>query len=224
MQKFATPAAVSVVLDIPAGRIQVIAADRADTTVEVLPSNASKSRDVKAAEETEVAFADGVVRIVCAPPARNKLLGPSGSVEVTVQVPAGSAVEAKAGGAEFRGVGRLGDVVVDGGLGTVKIDEAASARLAVLDGDVVVGRLGGSADIGTQRGSIDIAEAVGGTVVLRTLSGDLAIAAAPGVSATLDAGTTHGRIRNSLKNTDGADAVLAIQATTMQGDITARSL
>ncbi|GAA4981515.1 DUF4097 family beta strand repeat-containing protein [Yinghuangia aomiensis] len=224
MQKFATPAAVSVVLDIPAGRIQVIAADRADTTVEVLPSNAAKSRDVKAAEETDVAFADGVVRIVCAPPARNKLFGPSGSVEVTVQVPAGSGVEAKAGGAEFRGVGRLGDVVVDGGLGTVKIDEAASARLAVLDGDVVVGRLGGSADVSTQRGGIDIAEAVGGAVVLRTLSGDIAIAAAPGVSAALDAGTTQGRIRNSLKNTDGADAVLAIQATTMQGDITARGL
>ena len=32
MQKFDTPAPVSAVLDIPAGRIQFIAADRTDTT------------------------------------------------------------------------------------------------------------------------------------------------------------------------------------------------
>ena len=57
MQKFDTPAPISAVLDIPAGRIQFIAADRADTTVEVLPANASKSRDVKAAEQTTVDYA-----------------------------------------------------------------------------------------------------------------------------------------------------------------------
>ncbi|MFD0147977.1 hypothetical protein ACWGQ4_03625 [Streptomyces sp. NPDC055721] len=50
MQKFDTPAPVSVVLDIPAGRIRTNAADRTDTTVEVLPLDASKSRDVKAAD------------------------------------------------------------------------------------------------------------------------------------------------------------------------------
>ena len=38
MQKFDTPAPISVVLDIPAGRIRFIAADRADTAVEVLPA------------------------------------------------------------------------------------------------------------------------------------------------------------------------------------------
>ena len=63
MQKFDTPAPISAVLDIPAGRIQFIAADRADTTVEVLPADASKSRDVKAAEQTTVDYADGVLRI-----------------------------------------------------------------------------------------------------------------------------------------------------------------
>ena len=115
MQKFDTPAPISAVLDIPAGRIQFIAADRADTTVEVLPANASKSRDVKAAEQTTVDYGDGVLRIE-APAAKNQILGPSGSVEVTVQLPAGSRVEAKAAAAEFRGVGRLGDVAFEGAL------------------------------------------------------------------------------------------------------------
>jgi len=98
MQKFDTPAPVSAVLDIPAGRIQIIAADRADTTVEVRPTDASKSRDVKAAERIDVAFEDGVLRIEAAE-AASRILGNSGSVEVTVQLPAGSRVEAKAASA-----------------------------------------------------------------------------------------------------------------------------
>ena len=116
MQKFDTPAAISAVLDIPAGRIQVIAADRADTTVEVRPANASKGRDVKAAEQTKVEFGDGVLRIT-APAEKNQILGASGSIEVTVQLPVGSSIEAKAAGAEFRGVGRLGDVACEGANG-----------------------------------------------------------------------------------------------------------
>jgi DUF4097 and DUF4098 domain-containing protein YvlB len=220
MQKFDTLAPISAILDIPAGRIQFIAADRAETAVEVLPVNASKSRDVKAAEETTVEYADGVLRI--ATPAKNQYLGASGSIEVTVKLPAGSRIEGKAASAELRTVGRLGDVTFEGAYSQIKLDEAASLRLTAVDGDVEVGRLGGPAEISTARGDIRIAEATGGKVVLRTQSGDISISAAAGVSASLDAGTTHGRITNALKN-DGT-AELDIHATTSNGDITARSL
>ncbi|MGQ4360636.1 DUF4097 family beta strand repeat-containing protein [Streptomyces sp. SAS_272] len=222
MQKFATAAPVSVVLDVPAGRVRFIAADRADTTVEVLPADAAKGRDVKAAQETSVDFADGALRITG--PSKNQLLGASGAVEVTVQLPVGSHVEATTAAGEFRGVGRLGDVAFEGAQGTVKIDEAASARLTLLAGDIFVGRLTGSARISTQKGDLHIAEAVRGTVVLRTEAGAITVDAAHGVSASLDAGTAYGRIHNSLANADGAAAGLAIQATTAYGDITARSL
>ncbi|MBT2231662.1 DUF4097 family beta strand repeat-containing protein [Nonomuraea sp. NEAU-A123] len=221
MQKFDTPAPISAVLDIPAGRVQFIAADRSDTTVEVSPVNASKSRDVKAAEQTTVEYADGVLRIQSAE-AKNQYFGPSGSIEVTIQLPAGSSIQVKAASTELRVVGCLGDVAFDGAYGQIKIDEAASVRLAAADGDVEVGRLGGPAEISTARGAIRIAEAVRGKVVLSTQSGDISIAAAAGVSASLDAGTSHGRITNALKN-DGT-AELDIHATTSNGDITARSL
>ncbi|MFJ9041458.1 DUF4097 family beta strand repeat-containing protein [Streptomyces sp. NPDC102406] len=222
MQKFATTAPVAAVLDIPAGRIQFIAADRADTRVEVLPANAAKSRDVKAAEQVTVGYEDGVLRIEAAP-AKNRLLGTPGSVEVTVQVPTGSRVEARATAAEFRGVGRLGDVVLDGGHGTVKIDEATSARLSALDADITVGRLTGPGEISTMRGNVNIDEATGGALTLSTQQGDITVVAAPGVSASLDAGTTLGRIANSLRN-DGGSPALTVKATATQGDITARSL
>ncbi|WP_155372517.1 DUF4097 family beta strand repeat-containing protein [Catellatospora vulcania] len=223
MQKFATPAAITAVLDIPAGRIQVIAADRADTTVEIRPANPGKSRDVKAAEQTEVAFDDGVLRIK-APAQTKQILGPSGSIEVTIQLPAGSRVAAKAEAAEFRGVGRLGDVACEGAHGTIKIDEAAGVRLSAHAGDVTVGRLTGPAEITVQQGAIHIAEAVSGNVVLSTRMGDVTVGAARGVSASMNAGTRYGRIHNALSNTEGAGAGLNIHATTDHGDITARSL
>ena len=221
MQKFDTPAPISAVLDIPAGRVQFIAADRADTTVEVRPADSAKNRDTRTAERTEVVYADGVLRITAQAP-DNKLLGPSGSLEITVQLPTGSRVEATAAGAELRGVGRLGDVAFEGAYRQIKIDEATSVRLTAVDGDVEVGRLGGPAEISTARGDIRIAEAVRGTVVLRTESGDITVGAAAGVSAALDAGTGYGRVSNSLKN-DGTTE-LDIRATTSRGDITARSL
>ncbi|MFF7704494.1 DUF4097 family beta strand repeat-containing protein [Streptomyces lydicus] len=220
MQKFDTPTPISAVLAIPAGRIQLIAADRADTTIEVLPANASKSRDVKAAEQTTVEYTDGALHIETS--AKNQYLGPSGAIEVTVKLPAGSRIEAETASTELRTVGRLGDVAFEGAYHQIKIDEAKSLRLTAVDGDVEVGRLGGPAEISTARGDIRITEATGGTVVLRTQSGDITIGAAPGVSATLDAGTSYGRINNALKN-DGTTE-LDIRATTSHGDITARSL
>ena len=220
MQKFNTPAPIAAVLDIPAGRIQFIAADRADTAVEVLPADASKSRDVKVAEQTTVEYSDGVLRIQAS--AKNQILGSSGFIEVTVQLPAGSSVEAKAASAELRGVGRLGDVTFEGAHGEIKLDEAASVRLTTQAGDVSVGRLSGPAEISTGKGDIQIAEAVHGTVVLRTQAGDVSVGAAAGVSASLDAGTSYGRIQNALRNTGAAD--LTIHATTDYGNIDARSL
>ncbi|MET9097762.1 DUF4097 family beta strand repeat-containing protein [Streptomyces antibioticus] len=224
MQQFATPAAISAVLDVQAGEVRVIAADRDDTTVEVRPLNPAKNRDVELAGRTTVEYADGVLRVTATAPARSRILGPAGSVEVTVRLPAGSRVEATSAGAGFRGVGRLGEVTFDGAHGQVKLDETTGARLTVQAGDVTVGRLGGPAHISTRQGDIRIAEATGGTVTLRTTQGDISVGAARGVSASLDAGTTHGRIRNALTNTEGTAAALTVHATTAHGDITAHSL
>ena len=220
MQKFDTPAPIAAVVNIPAGRVQFIAADRADTTVQVLPADASKGRDVKAAEQTTVEYADGVLRIEV--PAKNQYFGNSGSIEVTVQLPAGSRVEAKAAATQLRVVGRLGDVTFEGAYDQIKIDEAASVRLTAVAGDIEIGRLAGPAQISTSKGDIQITEAARGTVVLRTQAGDISVGTAPGVSASLDASTSYGRVSNTLKN-DGTPE-LDIHATTAYGDITAHSL
>nr|WP_202523924.1 DUF4097 family beta strand repeat-containing protein [Kitasatospora sp. SID7827] len=209
-------------MDVPAGPIRFIAADRTDTVVELGPADPARSRDAKAVEQTEVTFAEGVLRIVT-DSAAHRLLGPSGAVEVTVRLPAGSTVRAKSADGRLRGVGRLGDVSFEGARGTVKLDEASAARLALQDGGIEVGRLTGPAEIGTQRGDITVAEAVRGTLDLSTKSGSISVGVTRGASAALDAGTGHGRVHNALRNADDVPAV-TIRATTANGDISARTI
>ncbi|WP_034262705.1 DUF4097 family beta strand repeat-containing protein [Actinospica robiniae] len=221
MQEFDTAGPVSVVLEIPAGTIRLIATDRTDATVEIEPADAGKKRDVKAVSQTAVEYRDGALRIATADP--HRVLGGSGSLNVTIGLPAGSRFEGKAGAAELRSTGRLGEVAFDGGYRTVELDEAAGVRLSVHTGTVSVARLTGSAQISNGMGDVTVAEAVAGEVVLRTGSGNLSVGAAPGVSATLDAATSRGRISNALKNTDGAGAALKIKATTDHGDISGHS-
>ena len=222
MQKFETPSPITVVLDIPAGQIRLVAGERADTVVEVLPSEASKRRDAKAAAQTTVEFSGGVLRIATADP--HKILGSSGSLDVTIALPAGSRIEGRAGAAELHSTGRLGEVAFDGGYRSVELDEVAGARIKMHMGDVSIAKLTGPAQLRNGKGDITVAEAAGGAVDLRTDMGDLKIAAAPGVSGTLDAGSASGRITNALKNSDGAGAGLNIKATTSHGDIIATSL
>ncbi|WP_433794767.1 DUF4097 family beta strand repeat-containing protein [Actinoplanes sp. CA-252034] len=221
MQTFDIAGPITVVLDIPAGRIAVNGADQAGATVEVRPADASKGRDVKAAEQITTAYDDGVLRIE-ASSAKNMIFGNSGSVDVTVRVPAGSRVEGRAAAAEFRGSGRFGDVAFDTAQGPVHIDETGGARIGVAAGDVTIGRLTGPAEISVSKGDIRIAEAVRGTVVLRVQAGAIEVGAAAGVPAVLNAGVSYGRVDNRLKN-DGT-AELEIHATSSYGDIVAHSL
>jgi hypothetical protein len=220
MPTFHTPAPITAILDVPAGRVRVVAAERADTSVEARPADPAKARDVQAAERTAVELRAGVLRV--ATPARRGALGPTGAVEVTVHLPAGSHVEATVAATEVRGVGRLGDVTVRTDAGDVVVDEATSARIATQAGDVTVARLGGDAQITTAKGGITVTEARGGSLTLRAQAGDVTVGVAPGVSASLGAGTGYGRISNALVSTGAA--ALRIHATTAYGDITARSL
>ncbi|MCK7622851.1 DUF4097 domain-containing protein [Streptomyces sp. RS10V-4] len=220
MQTFHTPAPLSAVVNIPAGRIQIIAAHRSDTTVEILPANPAKSRDIKAAERTTATHTNGTLHIRST--ATDQYFGPTGSVEITIKLPAGSHLQATTASCELRTVGRLGNVTFDGAHRHIKLDETARLHLTAIDGDIEIGRLNGPARITTARGDIQITEATTGTLTLHTHNGDITLGTAPGTSATLDAGTPHGRINNTLKN--NGTPQLTIHATTDNGDITARSL
>ena len=72
MPTFDTPEPISVTIDLAVGDVRIIASDRADTVVDVRPSDASNEDDVKAAEQTRVEYADGQL-LVKAPKLRSWL-------------------------------------------------------------------------------------------------------------------------------------------------------
>lgn len=89
MPAFDTPEPISVTAHVGAGSVRFIASDRPDTVVEVLPGG-KRGRDVRAAEQTEVTYANGELSV------RTKertFIGPTGTVEVTVELPTGSRVD-----------------------------------------------------------------------------------------------------------------------------------
>lgn len=222
MNTYATTAAVTAAIAVPAGTVRIIAADRADATVAIAPADAAKSRDVKAAEQTTVEYADGVLRIQG--PAKNQYFGPSGAIRATVHLPAGSTVEVKAASVELRAEGAYAAVTVDSEHGSITVDEAAGARLSTVAGDIAVGYLTGSAELRTSKGDITVTEAVRGTVTARTDAGNITVGTARSTGASLDAGTPHGRIRNGVNPTRPVTDTLAVHATTSSGDITAATV
>jgi hypothetical protein len=113
---------------------------------------------VKLAGQTTAGYSDGVLQITA--PAGNRILGSSGAVEVTVQLPAGSRVEAKAASAQFTTAGQLGDVTFDSSQATVKVDVAGTHGTVALrteTGAITVGAAAGISailDAGTTLGRI----------------------------------------------------------------------
>lgn len=89
MPSFDTPQPISVIANVAAGSIQFSASDRLDTVVETRPRDPKKDKDVRVAEQTEVTYANGVLTIKT--PKGRYLVGPTGSVDVTVELPTGSA-------------------------------------------------------------------------------------------------------------------------------------
>ncbi|MFE5556706.1 hypothetical protein [Streptomyces sp. NPDC056544] len=157
MLKLQTPGGIAAVVEIPAGRMSILAADRAPRPPPRY-AHAGKDRDVTAAEQTTVEFGNGLLRVI-APAATNQMLSSPGSIGVTLQLPAGSRVETtSAPPPPPRGVHR-GPARRRGGSWR---SSTHSDR-----------RCGVPAEISTARGGTIIGEAVRGTVVLRTQHGDI---------------------------------------------------
>ena len=59
MPVFDTPEPISVTIDLGLGDIRIAASDRADTVVDVRPTDESNEPDVRAAEQTRVEYTAG---------------------------------------------------------------------------------------------------------------------------------------------------------------------
>ena len=189
MPTFPAPSPVSVVIDVPFGNLHVVASERDDVVVTVLPADPSKSGSVRAAEETRVER-DGDAVTIIYPAAWKQYVLPfaAGGALVNIEVPAGSDLRGKAG--SLLAEGRLGTVDLTLNGGDARTDEAARLDLKVSAGNVVVGRATGPTTVKANAGSVRINEFSGeGTV--RASNGTTTIGSVTGV---LDVVGAHGEI------------------------------
>lgn len=198
MPTFTTAAPVPVVVDVPFGNLHVVASDRDDVVVTVLPADPTRSGAVRAAEETRV-IRDGDAVSIVYPNAWKQYVLPfaAGGAIVNVEVPTGSDLRGKAG--SLYSEGRLGtvDLVLNGG--DARLDEAAEVDLKVTAGSVVARRLTGRTSIRASAGYVRVDEFTGeGTV--RASNGTTTVGS---VDGTLDLVGAHaeisvGRVRGTV--------------------------
>jgi hypothetical protein len=109
MPTYDTPQPITATIDLAVGDVRISAGDRAITVVDVQPSDASNEEDVKVAGQTRVEYANGQL-LVKAPKLRSWLSRSGGpSVDVTIELPAGSHVHGTLGVGDVHCDGRLGD-------------------------------------------------------------------------------------------------------------------
>src|SRR5919107_341447 len=190
MPTFDTPGAVSATIDVIAGDVRISASDREDTVVEVRPTDVSNADDVKAAQMTHVHHAKDHV-VVKAPRSRSWLpRGGGGSIDVTIELPAGSHVYGTAHTADFACDGPLGTCRIKTGTGAVRLDRAATVSVKSATGDVSVEHATGPAAVATATGDVRLG-AVDGSAVIKSSIGDTWVGTAGG---DLSASTAKGSI------------------------------
>ncbi len=207
MPTYDTPRPITATVELVLGDLRIVAADRTDTVVEVRPSDPASEADVRAADQTRVEYGDGRL-LVKTPKQRGLgLFGKPGSVDVTVELPTGSQLQAEAGAGGIQAAGVLGESRVKCGAGDVHLDRVGPLTLETGAGRVGVDTVAGRADISTGSGRLQVREIDGPAVVKNSngdswigqVAGDLRINAANGDIAVDRAG---GSVAASTANGD----------------------
>jgi DUF4097 and DUF4098 domain-containing protein YvlB len=227
--EFATPEPPKLRVSNPAGHVEIEAAPRGDTVVEVEGGNVE-----------EIAVEQRGREIVVE---RRKRFGRGGgSYDVRVLAPEGADAELDLGSAGARTTGLLGEVRVRNASGEVRLDSIGGRLdLSTASGDVVVGRAGGGGTIRTASGDVVVREAGGrlgvmtasgdlvvaaiaeGALDLKSASGDIQIGIAKGSRFHIDARSLSGEATSDLEvlgvETTTEGPLVELKATSMSGDI-----
>ena len=205
MPSFDTPEPISVTAHVEAGSIQFTAGDRLDTVVAILPRDPKKDMDVRTADQTEITYAGGTLTVRTP---KTNLLGRTGTVDVTVELPTGSRIDMTGAWAQVLGEGRLGEVRVKTSSGDVRLDTTGPLWLKASHGSISVDRVEGLAEITTSSGSLRVG-LVDGPAVLKNSHG----------TTTVDAVTGEVRVSGANGDIEIRRAEDSVAATTAHGTL-----
>jgi DUF4097 and DUF4098 domain-containing protein YvlB len=213
MNTFDTPGPVTASVELATGELRVVASERTDTVVHVRPADATVDRDTRAAEQTRVDLVSGTLTVRGPRQPGLGVFGRVGAVEVTVELPAGSDLEARIGAGAIRCTGALGGCRLRSGAGDLQVEQATSLSLATGMGLLSAGTVTGDARLSTGSGKVRV-DSVTGTAVLKSGNGETWIGHADG---ELQIKTANGDI------TAGHTAA-SMTASTANGDIRVHEL
>ena len=199
MPTFETPKPITVDVEFGVGDITIAGSDRADTVVEVLPSDPAKPGDVTAAEQTRVDLSGA--RLVIRGPRGWRQWRPGGgreSIDVRIELPAGSEIQGDTGVAALRSTGELGAFRFKTGAGDLDVERAGAVEIRTGAGDLSVGHAAGDLNASTGSGVVRI-DTVDGSATIKNsnretwighVAGDLRVNAANGSISVDQAGAT----------------------------------
>lgn len=186
MQNQIFDAAGPVELDVtnPAGDIEVTATDTHSATVEVRPGS-GRDRDEEACRETRIEY-DESRRCLLVHAPKNRF-GRGVSLQMTITVPSGSRVRARAGSGDLTGSGRFGDLDAGCGSGDVHFGEiGGDARVKTGSGDIELGTVTCSAVVSNGSGDIEV-RSVTGELRAQSASGDVRVGEVTGAAVVTSA-------------------------------------
>ncbi|OLT31731.1 hypothetical protein BJF79_00665 [Actinomadura sp. CNU-125] len=216
---FDTPDPIVAVVEVAGGMVVLRAGNRADTVVDVRPSDPTRDLDVQAAEQSRVEFEAGRLTVKTPRYKVRSLVGNMPSIEVTIDLPAGSQVTGRSG-SHFRGEGRLGDTDLETAAGYVRLQETGRLKLRAAAGEISVNRATGHIEVVSATGKIRLGE-IDGTATVKTSNGDITVGTVTGQAslvtangdvlvgrshAELHAKSAHGSVR--ISEAAGGGAVL----------------
>jgi DUF4097 and DUF4098 domain-containing protein YvlB len=189
MPTFDTPQPILVTIDLLIGDARIVAGERADTVVQVRPRDPSHELDVKAASQVTVDYRDGKLIVKTPKSLQTYFSRRFGTVEVTVELPAGSHVRGNTSMGEFHCEGELGECYFKTATGDISVHRAGKIHLSTPAGNVTVDRAAGDTHIDGS-GEIRIRE-IRGTASIKNLNGDSWVGEAVG---DISLNSAHGAI------------------------------
>jgi hypothetical protein len=203
MPTFATPGPIAATVEVAGAQVRVTTSDRTDTVVLVEPINEASKKDVKVASKTKADFADGRLSVKTTTPGDK-----SGSVSITIDLPAGSSLAAYVAHSSVQVDGPVGQCELHLASGQIQLDRIDALQASIASGEVAIGHIAGRATIDGGAFTMRIGE-VKGTVGLSSSGGQAWIGHA---SADLDLSSGSGGF--DIDRADGS-----ISATTASGAI-----
>ena len=177
MHTFQTPAPVRLRVDIPKGRIVVVAEAAETTRVELTAIDGDATAKAWIADAEVVQSGDEIV--VRVRKTGMKLIWIGGNIEARVHAPLGSAAVLCTGSGRIETTGRLGEVNAASGSGAIRLDDSGEVRAHTGSGEIEIASSAGSVDAKTGSGRITVGK-VGADARIVTGSGHAKLGEAAG--------------------------------------------